>query len=111
MEAIEFLIQGSAEEPYRVTFVRKGRANISADCTCPAGENGQYCKHRFWIMAGRTDAIVSGNIAEVETVAAWLPGSDIERAIQEVRSAEDRLETAKRDLSSAKRALARAMRD
>lgn len=111
METIEFLIQVSADEPYRVTFVRKGRAKISADCTCPAGENGQYCKHRFWIMAGKTDAIVSGNLAEVETVTDWLPGSDVARAIQDVRSAEERLETAKHDLSSAKRALARAMRD
>ena len=110
MEAIEFLVQGSAEKPYRVSFNRKG-ANISAHCTCPAGENGQYCKHRFGIMAGDTTAVVSGNLAEVEKVAAWIPGSDIDRAIQYVRDAEKSFEAAKRILSSAKRALAQAMRD
>jgi uncharacterized Zn finger protein len=46
MEEICFLVQGSAEEPYKVTFRKKGN-NLSAYCTCPAGENGQYCKHRI----------------------------------------------------------------
>lgn len=46
MEDICFLVQGSAEEPYKVTFKKNG-SNLSAYCTCPAGENCQFCKHRF----------------------------------------------------------------
>jgi len=111
MATIEFLVQGSAEEPYRVTFIRKGQGNLSAYCTCPAGENGQYCKHRFRIMAREMTGIVSSNLGDVETVAAWIPGSDIERALHDVHSAEERLEIAKKSLSNSKRALARAMRD
>jgi uncharacterized Zn finger protein len=60
MEETYFIVQGSADEPYKVTFRRKGN-NLSAYCTCPAGENGQYCKHRFRILAGCDDGIVSEN--------------------------------------------------
>ena len=110
MATIEFLIQGSAAEPYRVAFIRTTQGSLSAHCTCPAGENGQYCKHRFRIMAGEKCGIVSSNLDEVETVAAWIPGSDIERALRELHSAEERFDLAKQSLSNAKRALARAMR-
>lgn len=46
MNQIKFLVIGSSENPYEVNFIRRGN-NLSAHCTCPAGENGQYCKHRF----------------------------------------------------------------
>lgn len=67
METREFLVQGSALEPYKVTFKKVG-GNLSAYCTCPAGENGMYCKHRFNILEGSTKGIVSGNEADVQIV-------------------------------------------
>ena len=67
MEEIFFLVQGSAEEPYKVTFRKTGN-NLSAYCTCPAGENGQHSKHRMNILRGITSGIVSGNEAKVQVV-------------------------------------------
>jgi len=109
METIRFLVQGSAEQPYEVTF-RKAGNNLSAACTCPAGENGQYCKHRFRILEGSTEAIVSGNTEQVPTVAAWLPGTDVAAGMQAVVSAERDFERAKKIVTSAKKDLAAAMR-
>lgn len=110
MKELIFLVQGSAREPYKVTF-RKIDSNLSAYCTCPAGDNGQYCKHRFNILGGLTDGIVSENIADVHIVESWLPGTDVEVALQAVMDAEEKHEAAKRDLSNAKKLLAKAFRD
>ena len=93
-----------------VTFTKKG-ANISAYCTCPAGENGQYCKHRFGILAGSFTNVISANADDIALVSSWLPGSDIEAAWVEVKRLEHEAEQIKSQLSNAKKALAKAMRD
>lgn len=105
-----FFVQGSADEPYKVTF-RKNGDNLSANCNCPAGVNGQYCKHRFRILGGFTDGIVSGNETDVEVVKSWLLGTDVETALNLFMDAEDKFEIAKRKLSAAKQQLAKAFRD
>jgi hypothetical protein len=110
MEEIYFLVQGSADEPYKVTF-RKKDNNLSAYCTCPAGENGQYCKHRFRILEGSDEGVVSDNKNEVAIVKTWLVGTDVDAVLREVAEKEKALEKAKKELSIAKKMLARTMRD
>ena len=110
MKEFIFFVQGSAKEPYKVTF-RKNDNNLSAFCTCPAGDNGQYCKHRFNILGGITDDIVSGNELGVEVVSSWLTGTDVETALNDVMDAEEQFEIAKLKLSATKKQLAKAFRD
>lgn len=110
MGNIYFLVQGSAEEPYKVTFKKNG-SNLSAYCTCPAGENGQYCKHRFRILDGCGDGIVNSNKDEVMIVKSWLRGTDVDAALNEVTEKERVFEKVKQDLSAAKKKLARIMKD
>lgn len=110
MNVINFLVQGSQSEPYKVTFQKSGN-NLSAFCTCTAGISGQYCKHRFNILGGLSDGVVSRNEADVQLVASWLPGSDVEAALNAVMDAEEKAELAKRELSNAKKQLAKAFRD
>jgi hypothetical protein len=109
METIQFLVQGSATEPYKVTFQREGKI-LSAFCTCPAGASGQYCKHRLSILQGRATGVVSDNVAEARTVAAWLPGTDVEAAMEALFAAERDLERAKSAAAAARKDLARTMR-
>lgn len=108
METISFKVQGSAAEPYTTTFKREG-SNLTAHCSCPAGEMGQYCKHRLNILEGITKGIVSGNEPEVATVVTWLRGTDVEQALQAVRDAEKRYDEAKKQLDGLKKKLARAL--
>ena len=61
-ERMQFLVQGSSAEPYEVTFVQAGK-ELSASCTCQAGQNGLHCKHRLNILEGSqydhdTDVII-----------------------------------------------------
>ena len=111
MQELYFKVQGSAPEPYEVSFIRRAQNNLSAFCTCPAGEKGQYCKHRINILAGITTGIVSMNEADVKTVTSWLPGTDIERAIIKMIALEKEAEKIKLALSAAKRDVAKSMRD
>ena len=111
MEEISFKVQGSASEPYNVLFVRRSATNLSAYCTCPAGENGQYCKHRFSILDGITKGVVSDNLEQVATVHSWLPGTDVEAALKKVSEIEIEATKIKKLLSAAKKEVARAMRD
>jgi len=109
MEKIIFLVKGSTPEPYKVTFTKNDN-NLNAFCNCPAGVNGQYCKHRFAILAGDNKAVVSANKDQVIVVKSWLPGSDIEEALIKLAEAEQKYDKAKNRLSAAKKSVAKAMR-
>ena len=111
MQEISFQVQGSAPEPYDVGFVKRSDTNLSAYCSCPAGENGKYCKHRFNILDGITKGIVSNNSEAVAIVQSWLPGTDVEKALIQMRKLEEEAATIKKQLSAAKKELAKAMRD
>lgn len=110
-DTFEFLVQGSAPEPYRVSFRRRDTKNISAYCTCPAGENGMSCKHRVRILRGLPEGVVSKNITDVTIVAGWLAGSDIETALRTINDLGKEAERIKRALSAAKKALAQCLLD
>ncbi len=108
MPEINFMVKGSADDPYEVTFL-KTDDRLLVLCTCPAGENRRHCKHRVAIMKGSGKHIVSGNREDIATVQAWLAGSPIEKALQALNEAE-RGDDAKA-LAAAKLRLARAMND
>jgi len=110
MNEIKFFVQGSAPEPYLVVF-RKSENNLTGLCNCPAGENGMYCKHRFRILAGLREGIVSENIKDVEIVKSWVKGSDVEKALEELHQAETDLEKMKKKVSALKKKLARTLID
>lgn len=111
MSKIQFEVQGSAAEPYIVTFEKRSETNLSAYCTCPAGDNGLYCKHRFSILEGNSKAIVSSNIDDVEIVVEWLTGTDVEAGIKQMRGLESESAKIKKELTRVKKDLAKAMRD
>ena len=108
MEELVFLVQGSTTDPYEVTFIKDG-ASLTALCTCPAGTYGNFCKHRISILDGNTNAISSDNADQAVTVVGWLPGTDVEAALSEMREAEEIADPDKKVLNTEKRKLARAM--
>lgn len=105
-----FHVQGSEPVPYEVTFKKQG-ANLSAHCTCAAGQKGMYCKHRFSLMNGDTKNLKSQNHSDASLVVEWVKGSDVEAALLVLAEAEQDLEKAKAKLSRCKKQLAKAMQD
>jgi hypothetical protein len=110
MEQLSFLVQGSSDTPYQVTFHRQG-GSISAKCSCPAGLNRQLCKHRMSILSGSNQSVVSGNPQDISTVVSWLPGSNIERAWMDVQRLENDLNRVKVNLAAAKKRLCKSMHE
>ena len=107
MERMIFLVQGSEPDPYQVTLEKNG-INLNAYCTCAAGSNGMYCKHRFRIISGSTEGVISPDVEAIKRAVDWVVNTDIERALRNLALAEDRFNSAKKDVSDAKRALAAA---
>ena len=108
MEIIEFAVQGSAAEPYVVTFSRVA-TGFTAFCTCPAGQSRQSCKHRLGILEGSANGLVRGTPEQVAIVAGWLPGSHVAAAREVLAASEAALKQAKKAVSAAKSALAAAL--
>jgi hypothetical protein len=106
---IEFLVQGSAAEPYLVYFRRHDAKTIAAHCTCAAGKSGMACKHRVRILRGSVEGVVSANAADVATVATWLAGSDAEAALEKIAALEEEAERNRRELAAAKWSLAKCL--
>ena len=108
MEELTFRVKGSSSDPYEVIVIKDGDS-LTALCSCPAGQHGNFCKHRIGILDGKTRGIVSDNADSVPTVVGWLAGTDVEAALAEVRAVEKNKDAGKDELATAKRKLARAM--
>lgn len=80
------MVQGSAREPYVVTFEGAGSA-LQAFCSCPAGRQAaQFCKHAAALLMGDVGRLV-GDSADMEQLARRSEGSPLlERARQHVPS-------------------------
>lgn len=108
MKELRFEVKGSSPQPYEITFIKDGNS-LTALCSCPAGEFGNFCKHRLAILDGNGKAIVSDNADQVATVIDWLQGTDVAAALAELRTLERAEDEPKSSLVAAKRKLARAM--
>ena len=101
MTKIQFLIQGSSNEPYELDF-QFVNSKITAVCTCNAGAFGTVCKHKLNIINGSTDSIIGNNQCEVDTVLSWISISNLSPLLESLRAAEDQLEKAKKTVKQAK---------
>lgn len=108
MEKLEFFVSGSRGDVYTVKFERDG-SNLNAFCTCEAGQNGIYCKHRFALMNGEFNSILSDNINDLPKLKLMIEGTDVEEAFLEVLKLEKLAESIKADLQKAKKRLAKVM--
>lgn len=108
MQELVFLVKGSTSDTYEVTFIKDG-ASLTALCTCPAGQFGNFCKHRIAILDGDFGSISSDNADQAPIVIEWLEGSDVEAALGALRKAEETTGCTKQELAALKKKLARAM--
>lgn len=109
MQTIKFLIQGSSEVPYEVSFYFDGQ-NMNALCTCQAGQNGQICKHRLDTLNGDTSKIVSDNRSDVKLVLELFRGTPLENKLKQLKDAEKELEIVKKKVEATKKEIAKIMR-
>ncbi len=107
MTSKELSFQVEGTEIYDVDFIREGDV-LTAFCSCPAGENGSYCKHRVNLLHGDDDAIVEGE-DQLDDLAEMLKGSNLETALKDFDDAVAAVERAQRAKRSATKRLSRLM--
>jgi len=107
---LSFVIRGSKGDLYDVSFDRSGD-NLTATCTCRAGEMGMYCKHRFQLMDGDITNLISDNASAVNELPGLIADTDVAHYLLRLRAAQVCFDAAKKELSDIKKALAKAMRD
>ena len=101
-EKIEFLVKGSAKEPYKVEFLKENE-KITATCSCPAGRYSGHCKHRISILTNKSKGVVSENIDDVEKVSSWIKGTEIESALEYFLEMQELEKNAKNETKKAKK--------
>lgn len=109
MNSYTFLVQGSSSAPYEVTIEKDGDI-LRAFCDCPAGNKGQYCKHRFSLLEGSDKAVVGGDTSIISELPKMLIGTDVGLAIDALAGEEAELAKIKKRVTAAKKAVAVAMR-
>lgn len=105
---MQFIVQSrSSGEEYEILLL-KGPKSIALHCSCPAGANGQHCKHRVALIDG-DDADVISSSHTVEDLIAAIAGSEIETLVARMRKQEAVVADAQAELKKLKKALGRAM--
>lgn len=108
MQTISFTVSGSSGAEYHVQFERRGDA-LLAYCTCQAGQNGQSCKHRIALLDGDVTAVISNNASEAAGLKEMLAGTTLASALGLLAEATLMHDAATKRLSSARKAVSRAM--
>lgn len=107
---LRFRIQGSAPDPYQIEF-EHALGQLTARCTCPAGEARQACKHRIRLLAGDLSGMVDGTAEDVQLLRSLLPRTRLQDAIEAMALAESDMAVAKKRVSAAKHMLSRVMHE
>ncbi len=102
---VEILVKSSSGNPYTVRFYLE-QNEISAFCSCPAGDNRKLCKHVKRIIAGDDSIIFDSNQKNVLLkIGSHLERTSIPILLSELSESEIVLENAQKNLKKAKKAL------
>jgi hypothetical protein len=104
MDDLVFAVRSSSNPLVYQLRATRTATGVRFSCSCPAGDNGQHCKHR-----GDVTAIAEGTHDDVLALAELVRNSQIVTAMREVEDAEKAVAAAQRNLKKAKQALGRAM--
>jgi uncharacterized Zn finger protein len=106
---IEILSKSSTGIPYTVKFYLKEKG-ISANCSCPAGENRRLCKHIIQIINAEDSILFDNNQKNLlEKINSHLQNTDIPRLISSLREKEILLEKTQENVKKAKKSLEKAI--
>ncbi len=68
------------------------------------------CKHRLAILRGNPSGLVEPNQSDIDMLARWLSGSQVEQELHALTIAEDALKHADAEFKSVKKRLATLLR-
>ncbi|MBI1393965.1 MAG: hypothetical protein GC152_14605 [Alphaproteobacteria bacterium] len=113
VQSLKFSVIGENDDVFEVTISRDANnsSNLKASCTCGQARRGEFCGHRFDILEGERANLASDNVDDLDVLAAWIRGSDIESAMKELSKARSDLNVARDNLAYKRRMLVKRMLD
>jgi DNA polymerase-3 subunit epsilon len=86
-DSLYFDVEGSTGNTYKIIAWRTER-HFRMTCTCDAGKNSCFCKHRDALLNGIVDHLLSNNTADVAKLIGMIKGTEAERLFLKVRELE-----------------------
>jgi hypothetical protein len=84
-----FDVEGSTGNIYRIVAWRSG-SHFHMTCTCDAGRNSRFCKHRAALLHGVVDHLLSGNVEDVGKLVEMFRGTEVAHLLSTVQALEDK---------------------
>lgn len=102
---VKILAKSSSGNPYTVRFYLEEN-EISAFCTCPAGENRKLCKHVMQIINGDDSILYDSNQKKVfMKIIYHVQRTNIPFLLSELNESEILLENVQKNVKKAKQAI------
>jgi DNA polymerase-3 subunit epsilon len=86
-DSLRFDVEGSTGNTYKIVAWRTER-HFRMTCTCDAGKNWCFCKHRDALLNGIVDHLLSNNTTDVTKLIEMIKGTEAERLFLKVRELE-----------------------
>ena len=86
-DSLHFDVEGSTGNTYKIVAWRTER-HFRMTCTCDAGKNCCFCKHRDALLNGIVDHLLSNNTTDVTKLIEMIKGTEAERLFLKVRELE-----------------------
>lgn len=111
---LKILAKSSSQpEPYSVV-VKWSNNKLSALCSCPAGEIGQLCKHKYAVLSNDQAILYDKKQSgQLDKISEWVQASSFPSLLSELEQAEEEkdeaIEKAKKKYSTVKHKIARLL--
>ncbi len=109
---ITILVKSSSQSGPRSVLVVRGDSGLSFVCDCPAGERGRLCKHKKAMASADDSMLYDENQREQFTqVMDWVAQSGYPELMEELKEAENELESVKDKARDIKEKITRVMKE
>ena len=106
MKTAEFNVKGSEGDLYQIAFVQAPQGLI-VSCTCKAGQNGMFCRHRLQLLAGDFSELQDKTkVQELNEVLNWEEFNPIKQNIVELNEVQKKIDELDRIKSKLKKIVA-----
>lgn len=109
MSRLSFKVESSRTGELYSLSAYQTKTGLRFSCTCAAGDNGSYCKHRVNLLMGDISGLKGRNVDDVEKLRVMFDGSPAIAIITDIAQLEGEAEALKAKLKTRKRDLAIAL--
>jgi hypothetical protein len=105
---MKFMIKSKSSGSIYTVGVSENDGNPVIKCSCPAGDRGQYCKHRFALIGGDDHEVIEAT-HDISDLVEFVRGTRLVETIYFMQTKEAEIREAQAGLKAIKKQIARMM--